>query len=99
MILYILPVFWFLLIYFSLTPLEQWRIKSSFCLQRNNKFGPHLWWCSIFYKTMAGLVFCKVRHSEAIRRKHDSNHQDVAFLEGVLSPLVKKKGEAEAGAL
>ena len=48
---------------------------------------------------MAGLVFCKVRHSEAIRRKHDSNHQDVAFLEGVLSPLAKKKGEAEAGAL
>ena len=48
---------------------------------------------------MAGLVLCEVRHSQAIRRKHDSNHQDVAFLEGVLSPLAKKKGEAEAGAL
>ena len=40
---------------------------------------------------IAGSVFCKVLHSEAIHRKHDSNPQDVAFLEGVLSPLPKKK--------
>ena len=48
---------------------------------------------------IAGSVFCEVLNSEAILRKYDSNHQDVVFLEGVLSPLVKKKGEAEAGAL
>ena len=47
---------------------------------------------------MAGSVFCEVHHSEAIRRKHDSNHQDVAFL-GVCRLWRKKKGEAEAGAL
>ena len=98
MILHIFPVFWLLLIYLSLKLLE-WRIKSSFCLQWNSNFGRHLWWCSIFYKTIPGSVFYEALHSEAIRRKHDSNHQDVVFLEGILSPLVKKKGEAKAGAL
>ena len=40
-----------------------------------------------------------LQNNPRIRRKHDSNHQDVVFLEGILSPLVKKKGEAKAGAL
>ena len=36
-------------------------------------------WRSIFYETITGSVFCEVPHSVAIRRKHDSTHQDVAF--------------------
>ena len=30
-------------------------------------------------KLMTRSVFCEVLHSEAIRRKRDSTHQDVAF--------------------
>ena len=86
-------------------PCKTFRIMENnkqliFCLQWNQKFWRHLWWCSIFYETIAGSVFCEVLHSEAIRRKRDHNtHQHVAFLEGVLSPSTDNKGEAEAGAL
>ena len=77
------------LIHFKL--LEWCRIISSFCLQWNCKFGHHLWWCSIFYETMAGSVFCEVLHSEAIHRKRDSNHQDLAFFRRHFIAFGRKK--------
>ena len=52
----------------------------------------------IFYKMIAGSVFCEVLHSEAIRRKRDSTHQDVRFRMHFVAFGVKKC-EAEAGAL
>ena len=97
MILYIFPVFWILLIHSKL--LEKWRITSSFCLQWNRKFGCHLWWCSIFNETIAGLVFCEVLYSEAIRRKCESTHQDVAFLRRHFVAFSGKKGQEEGGAI
>ena len=65
--------------YFS-DPLKMFRIMvNNKQLLSAMKFGRHLWWCSIFYKTIAGWVFCEVLHSISIRRKRDSNHQELAF--------------------
>lgn len=39
-------------------------------------------------------IFCFV-HSQAVRRKSDTTHQDVAFFRGVSPPLAKKKVKQE----
>ena len=49
-----------------------------------------------FQRNDCRLTFCEVLYSEAIRRKCESTHQDVAFLEGILLPSAAKKVKPKA---
>ena len=76
--------------YFS-DPLKMFRIMvNNKQLLSAMKFGRHLRWCSIFYETIAGSVFCEVLHSVSIRRKRDSNHQELAFFRRCFVAFHKK---------
>ena len=96
MILYIFPVFWLLHIHLKL--LEQ-RIITSFFFVCNEIVSLGTIFDSAVFSTIWPQAQFEVLHSEAIRRKRDSTHQDVAFFRRRFVAFGRQKSETEAGAL